>query len=218
MASPYDLFEDDALVQRIKNRLPYLFFLAEKMASRGGKAGMEVGTLREQILIALFIHKFGRESVELGGITEQHDVRVLGYPISIKTAKSPSSRPSLKVWWGSDNEKILDFKKRYYPNSILMVAVINWGATGPLALVPKEVQEEVFEDVTPDGYLRARVGTNNRGVEIPGRVVARLLEDPRTRRMAIYWQAPYLKDVEWIPYLRWLEYWEMQEDPPSSLT
>lgn len=40
-----EIFEDQALVERIRNRLPYLFQLAELESSRGDKVGMEVGSL-----------------------------------------------------------------------------------------------------------------------------------------------------------------------------
>ena len=40
-----EMFEDAKLVNRIKNKLPYLFQLAELESSRAGKIGMEVGSL-----------------------------------------------------------------------------------------------------------------------------------------------------------------------------
>ena len=39
-----EIFEDTKLVNRIKNKLPYLFQLAELESSRAGKIGMEVGS------------------------------------------------------------------------------------------------------------------------------------------------------------------------------
>ena len=59
-----EIFEDTKLVNRIKNKLPYLFQLAELESSRAGKIGMEVGSLRERIIIALLIYKFGEANVE----------------------------------------------------------------------------------------------------------------------------------------------------------
>ncbi len=38
-----DIFRDNKLVLRIKDRLPYLFQIAELESSRDGKIGMEVG-------------------------------------------------------------------------------------------------------------------------------------------------------------------------------
>ena len=59
-----EIFDDAKLVNRIKNKLPYLFQLAELESSRAGKIGMEVGSLRERIIIALLIYKFGEANVE----------------------------------------------------------------------------------------------------------------------------------------------------------
>jgi len=53
-----EIFEDVKLVNRIETRLPYLFQLAELESSRAGKIGMEVGSLRERIVVALLIYKF----------------------------------------------------------------------------------------------------------------------------------------------------------------
>lgn len=58
------IFEDQSLVQKIKTRLPFLFNLAELESSRAGKVGIQVSSLRENILIALLIHKFGEDHVD----------------------------------------------------------------------------------------------------------------------------------------------------------
>lgn len=55
------IFEDEEIIQKIQARLPYLFQLAELESSRAGKMGMEVGSLRERIIVALLIYKFGEE-------------------------------------------------------------------------------------------------------------------------------------------------------------
>jgi hypothetical protein len=59
-----NLFTDQETVTRIQTRLPELFYFAELESSRAGKVGMEVGSARERILIALLIYKFGKENVE----------------------------------------------------------------------------------------------------------------------------------------------------------
>jgi hypothetical protein len=82
-----EIFEDEKLVNRIKTRLPFLFQLAELESSRAGKIGMEVGSLRERIIVALLIYKFGEANVETEiPITEPEvDVRLFGALVSIKT-------------------------------------------------------------------------------------------------------------------------------------
>ena len=81
-----ELFSDKKIVDKIQRRLPKLFHLAELESSRAGKVGMEVGSVREKILVALFIYKFGEQNVETEiPITEAEvDVKVFGNPISIK--------------------------------------------------------------------------------------------------------------------------------------
>ena len=87
-----EIFEDTRLVEKIKNRLPYLFQLAELESSRAGKTGMEVGSVRERIIVALLIYKFGEANVETNiPITEPEvDVKLFGEPISIKTITGKS--------------------------------------------------------------------------------------------------------------------------------
>ena len=82
-----ELFEDPKFAEEVGEKLPYLFRLAELELSRAGKTGMEVGTLREHVLIALLIYKFGEENVETDiPITEYAvDVKLFGKPLSIKT-------------------------------------------------------------------------------------------------------------------------------------
>lgn len=59
-----EIFEDARLVNGMKSKLPYLFQLAELESSRAGKIGMEVGSLRERLIIALLIYKFGEANNE----------------------------------------------------------------------------------------------------------------------------------------------------------
>jgi hypothetical protein len=47
----FEIFDDEFLVEKIKKKLPYLFNIAELESSRAGKIGMEVGSIREKILI-----------------------------------------------------------------------------------------------------------------------------------------------------------------------
>jgi hypothetical protein len=48
-----EIFEDRKLIDRIQKRLPHLFQLAEFESSRAGKIGMEIGSVRERIIVAL---------------------------------------------------------------------------------------------------------------------------------------------------------------------
>jgi len=88
------IFDDPLLAEKVKRRLPHLFHYAERDSSRAGKVGMEVGSLRERILVSLLIHKLGRANIETDlPITEHEvDVRVFGEGLSIKTVTTTSPR------------------------------------------------------------------------------------------------------------------------------
>lgn len=83
----FSLFEDSSLAEKIKKRLPHLFWLAMIDSSRAGKDGMQIGSAGEAIIIALLMYKFGEENVRMDiPITEPEvDVIVHNQPISIKT-------------------------------------------------------------------------------------------------------------------------------------
>ena len=45
-----EIFRDKELKTKIQRKLPYLFSIAELESSRAGKIGMQVGSLRENII------------------------------------------------------------------------------------------------------------------------------------------------------------------------
>jgi len=122
-----EIFEDEALIVKIQKRLPYLFELAELESSRAGKVGMEVGSLREKIIIALLIYKFGEKNVETEiPITEPEvDVKLFGYPISIKTVTGKNLN-GIKLIWTVDPLKAKEFSKKYTPSCDILLIQINW--------------------------------------------------------------------------------------------
>ena len=85
-----EIFEDNSLVIKIRRKIPELFYLAELESSRAGKIGMQVGSLRESIIIALLIYKFGSLNVKTNIPITEPEVDVLVYesPVSIKTITS----------------------------------------------------------------------------------------------------------------------------------
>jgi len=87
---------------------------------------MEVGSLREKILIALLIYKFGEENVETDiPITEPEvDVRLFGEPISIKTITSRGFG-GVKLIWTVDPQKAKEFREGYRPCCDILLVQIN---------------------------------------------------------------------------------------------
>jgi hypothetical protein len=95
-----EIFTDKNLVEKIRKRLPYLFQLAELESSRAGKIGMEVGSVRERIIVALLIYKFGEANIETEiPITQPEvDVKLFGAPLSIKTITGKSLGGVKLIW------------------------------------------------------------------------------------------------------------------------
>ncbi|MEM3389749.1 MAG: ThaI family type II restriction endonuclease [Thermoproteota archaeon] len=200
-----ELFEDQTLVEKIRHKLPRLFQLAELEASRAGKIGMEVGSVREKILIALLIYKFGKENVETKiAITEPEiDVKLFGQPISIKTTTGLSG---VKIIWTVDAQKAREFRETYIPKCDILLALIKWGSKGSLYYIPLEVQQRVFKAMGRNKYIRLpKPGTNPRGVEYEREALLNLLQARETRRIEIEWRKT---EIEFDPYKRWVDYWK----------
>jgi len=161
-----EIFEDTRLVEKIKNRLPYLFQLAELESSRAGKTGMEVGSVRERIIVALLIYKFGEANVETNiPITEPEvDVKLFGEPISIKTITGKSFG-GVKLIWTVDAQKAKEFRENYYPSCDILLIQINWNDVGGFYYIPLETQINLFDRIGRENYIKLpKPGTNPRGV------------------------------------------------------
>jgi hypothetical protein len=211
------MFGDEKIVEKIKRKLPYMFFIAEIEMSKSGKVGMEVGTLREQIIIALLIYKFGYENVKPNPITtEDFDLKLYGKPVSIKTIKKSLpkrigkfSGSGIKLIWTVDWEKVENFCRKYEPKSEMLLVEVSWGKEGGFYYIPLEVQKEIFGEIVRDRYVyRHKRGTNPRGVEISNEGIKRLIEHRETKKINIFWEKPEIgDDIIYKPYQRWVELW-----------
>ena len=209
MSNPLlQLFEDDELCARVQRKLPQLFQIAEIQASRAGRAGMEVGTLREQILVALLVLRFGEDNVrtEFPITTPEVDVEVLGRSVAIKT-KTGLGYSGVKLVWTVDWERVEEFAATYSPTADILLARIRWNGEGSLQLITREAQQEVFRALGRQRYLRLpRRGTNPRGVELSAEALRVLLEHSTTRSIAINWTRD--AGLSERPYTRWLSLWK----------
>ncbi len=205
-----EIFEDKKLVEKIKKRLPYLFQLAEFESSRAGKIGMQVGSLREKILIALLIYKFGEKSVETEiPITEpETDVKLFGHPISIKTI---TGMGGVKVIWTVDAQKVREFRETYTPKCDILIVLIKWGKVGKFYHIPLEVQQKIFKTMGRENYIKLpKPGTNPRGPEFSKEALTKLLSDPETNSIEVEW---YRSRIKYNPYQRWIAYWGKMNCP-----
>jgi hypothetical protein len=201
-----EIFEDKKLIEKIQRRLPYLFQLAELESSRAGKIGMEVGSVRERIIVALLIYKFGEANVETEiPITEPEvDAKLLGEPLSIKTITGKSFS-GVKLIWTVDAQKAKEFGEVYNPHCDILLIQINWNGTGGFYYIPLTVQKSVFEKMGRETYIRLpKPGTNPRGVEIKKEALISLLEDKESKKISINW---YRIKIEFNSFKRWVELW-----------
>jgi hypothetical protein len=202
-----EIFEDDKLVEKITSRLPYLFQLAELESSRAGKTGMEVGSVRERIIVGLLIYKFGEENVETEiPITEPEvDVKLFGKPVSIKTITGKSFS-GVKLIWTVDAQKAKGFSENYFPHCDILLIQINWNDVGRFYYIPLEVQKKVFDEMGRENYIKLpKQGTNPRGVEITKEALLSLVEDSMSKSIIINWQKT---EIEFNPYKRWVDLWK----------
>jgi hypothetical protein len=194
-------------VKRIQTKLPELFSIAELESSRAGKVGMEVGSARERILIALLIYKFGQENVETDiPITEPEiDVRVFGNPISIETVTG-RRLGGVKLIWTVDAEQATRFWQEYIPSCDTILVQVNWGDMGWLFFFPRSIQRETLQHIGRDRYIRLpKAGTNPRGVEISAEGLNILADHPQSLKIPIEWER---KETKYNPYERWLDLWK----------
>jgi hypothetical protein len=203
-----DLFADQRLTTKIQKRLPELFQIAELESSRAGKIGMEVGTIRERIITALLIHKFGEPNVKSDiPITEAEvDVLLFGKPISIKTITGKSFS-GIKLIWTVDTQKAILFSQNYQPTCDLIVVQINWENSGGLYFIPLETQLKTLKEIGRERYIKLpKIGTNPRGVEMQGEAMNLLIVDKNTLKIEINWRK---ETSNFNTYKRWIELWEV---------
>jgi restriction endonuclease ThaI-like protein len=204
----YKIFKNKKLIKKIQEKLPYLFQLAEIDNSRDGKLGMEIGSARERIVIALLIYKFGEKNVKTNiPITEKEtDVIVFDEPISIKTVTNKKV-VGVKLIWTVDSQKALEFINSYTPECDILLVHINWEQKGAMYLFSKESQKEILKEYGKEFYFKLpKKGTNPRGVEITNPAINKLVEHYSTKKVDIDWVRD--ETVEYNSYDRWVEHWK----------
>lgn len=204
-----EVFNDRDLVSKIQKKLPKLFQLAELENSRAGKVGMQVGSVRESIIVALLVHKFGEENVKTEiPITEAEiDVEVNGNPISIKTITG-KTLTGVKLIWSVDAAKAKEFSETYSPSSDMIFIQINWNNGGGFYLIPKEAQLEALNKLGRAAYIKPpKAGTNPRGVELSGQALQEIIQHNATLGISINWQKEM---IDFKPFKRWIELWEQE--------
>lgn len=203
-----EIFSNKKIIKKIKEKLPYLFQLAEIDNSRDGKLGMEIGSARERIVIALLIYKFGEKNVKtnISIIEKETDVIVFDKPISIKTVTSKKVI-GVKLIWTVDAGKALEFIKNYSPECDMILVHINWENKGGMYFISKESQKEILRKLGKKAYFKLpKKGTNPRGVEITNQAINKLVKHSSTRKVEIDWRRD--GSIKYNTYDRWVEHWQ----------
>ncbi|MDR3234377.1 MAG: ThaI family type II restriction endonuclease [Planctomycetaceae bacterium] len=202
-----ELFDDAKLVEKIQTKLPKLFQIAELESMRGNKIGMEVGTVREKIITALLIYKFGEENVaaDIPANKAEIDVFLFGEPISIKTFTG--AKPNgIKLVWTVDAQNAVEFSQDYSPGCGMIVVQINWSNGGGFYYIPRDIQERTLTTLGRERYIKLpKAGTNPRGVEMSGLAMETLIKNSDTLRILVNWRK---EAVDFNPFERWLELWQ----------
>ena len=204
-----NLFSEVEIVKKVQTKLPKLFQIAELESQRAGKIGMEVGTIRERIIVSLLIYKFGEANVETEiPITEPEvDVKLFNKPISIKT-KSGSGFSGVKLIWTVDAKNAIEFQNTYMPSCDMIYVKINWENTGGLFYFPLNVQLEVFNDLGRENYIKLpSLGTNPRGVEMSSKALQKLLEHSGNYKIKIDWKK---EEIKFNAFKRWIDLWAQE--------
>jgi hypothetical protein len=202
------LFDDFSIVKKIQEKLPTLFQLAEIDNQRDGKLGMEIGSARERIIIALLIYQFGEENVITNiPITENEtDVIVFKESISIKTVTNKKI-VGVKLIWTVDAQKALEFINTYKAECDMLFVNINCNGDGGMYLMPKEVQTEILNQYGKEFYFKLpKQGTNPRGVEITNEAINKLKEHSKAKMIKINWFCS--GNENYTLYDRWVDLWK----------
>jgi len=204
-----DIFTEVEIVTKIQDKLPKLFQIAELESQRAGKIGMEVGSIRERIIVSLLVYKFGEENVETElPITEPEiDVKLFGNPISIKT-KSGTSYSGVKLIWTVDADNAVEFQNKYVPSCDMIFVQINWGNNDGLFYFTRQVQEEIFNLLGKENYIKLPPkGTNPRGVELSSNALKKLVEHKNSKKIDITW---IKEEIEFNSFKRWIDLWAQE--------
>jgi len=201
------IFSDKKIIKKIQEKLPYLFQLAEIDNSRDGKLGMEVGSARERILIAMLIYNYGEDNVKTDiPITEKEtDVILFDEPISIKTLTN-KKLIGVKLIWTVDAKKAKEFISSYVPEADILLIQLNWNSKGAMYLLTKDGQKEVLNKLGRNSYFKLpKAGTNPRGVEISNEAINLLAKHKTSLSIDIDWKRD--ENIKYDAYERWVDHW-----------
>ena len=203
----YEKLEKYNALEYVKKHLKNLFQIAEIDSSRDGKIGMEVGVVREKIIVSLLIKVFGRKNVDTDIKTTESelDVKCFGEEISIKTI---TGFKGSKLSWTVDSNQAKKFVENYFPKCSIILVIIDWHDKtnkGGFYYIPQNTQIAILKRLKNDYFKLPKEGTNSRGVEMSKKALEFILNEKNTRKIEIIWKKENLK---YDPLQRWIDEWD----------
>lgn len=203
-----NLFTNKDFHKKVQSKLPHLFQIAEIDSSRAGKIGMEVGNLRERIIVSMLLSELnkGEVTTDIPTTEPEVDVVVKDNMISIKTITG-NRLPGVKLIWTVDAEKAQQFRNSYFPSCDILLVQIKWKKNhGGMFFIPISVQKQILKEIGRNNYIKLpKQGTNPRGVEMSKFALEHLVGHPTTLKIPIFWQK---EDIHYNPYSKWISLWE----------
>ncbi len=190
--------------------LPTLFNMVELENMRGERLGMEVGTARERVIVALFMLAYSRDKVEFPPSTmHEIDVIVKGLPVSIKTKtnKKPSDYGGVKLVWTTDWDKVNEFVETFIPSAYMLFVNIVWGGEGGFFLITPESQKNALKELGDGFFKLPSKGTNPRGISLSATAMKMMQDCNSTQSLTINWQKDITLLKEEALYDRWINLW-----------
>ena len=88
----------------------------------------------------------------------------------------------------------------------MILVHINWESDGGFYFIPADVQNDIFQQMGRDNYIKLpKAGTNPRGIEITGKSLQSLISHRDTKSISIKWKK---ENINFMPYERWIELWQ----------
>ena len=198
-------------IKYIEKYLPKFFQIAEIDSSRDNKIGMEVGVVREKIIISLFIKLFGKKNVDTNIKTTEKelDVKCFNENISIKTItgfKGP------KLIWTVDSNQAKIFTKNYSPKCSIILVIIDWDQKtewGGLYYIPISVQIKILKQMKEEYFKLPKINTNPRGVEMSAIALKKIINEKESKKIKIDWKK---NKINYDPLERWVNEWNKVQD------
>jgi len=168
------------ILPKAQKQLIYLYSESKAECCRNGKAGMEIGTSRENDLKAVLREHLGEDFITDIDNRLIADCEYLNEKISIKHIGGPVYSGSIKAKWTSDQNRAEEFiaqmtaEDHEVSHHLLIVYIDEFKNKITIFFVTSDSISESLKKLGTEAFL-TRTGENNRGVEYSRKMVREIL-------------------------------------------